>query len=108
MSLSATARVAGASLPTVSKWGKNGYTLLAGQGEAVDLCLRVAASEQGVDQEYVSEWIDARIVRTDELVSAVLNRDAKVAHYAQIASGDDIAAALAFYMAVAEMLEAQA
>ena len=86
----------------------NGYALLAGQGEAVDMCLQVAASEQGVDQEYVSEWIDARIVRFDELDSAVSSRDPKLAHYAQIASDADTAAILAFYKAVAEMLEAQA
>ena len=86
----------------------NGYALLAGQSEAVDMCLRVAASEQGVDQEYVSEWIDARIVRFDELDSAVSSRDPKLAHYAQIASDADTAAVLAFYKAVAEMLEARA
>lgn len=87
---------------------RNGYTLLAGQGEAVDLCLQVAASAQGVDQEYVSAWIDARIVRTDELVSATLNRDAKMTRYSQIASDADLAAVSDFYRAVAEMLEAQA
>ena len=72
------------------------------------MCLRVAASEQGVDHEYVSEWIDARIVRTYELVSAALNRDAKLARYAQITSDADIAAVSDLYRAVAEMLEAQA
>ena len=86
----------------------NGYALLAGQGEAVDLCLAVAAGKQGVDQEYVSEWIDARIVRFDELDSAGARQDAKAARYAQIASDADIAAVSDFYRAVAEMLEAQA
>ena len=86
----------------------NGYALLAGQGDAVDLCLRVAASEQGVDQEYVSEWIDSRIVRIDELDAAVSSQDAIVAHYAQIASDADAAAILAFYRATAEILRARA
>lgn len=86
----------------------NGYALLAGQDEAVDVCLQVAASTQGFDREYVSGWIDARIVRTDELVPAVLSRDAKVAHYMQIASDAEIAAVAAFYKAAAEILRARA
>ena len=86
----------------------NGYALLAGQGEAVDMCLQVAASEQGVDQEYVSEWIDARIVRFDELDSAGARQDAKAARYAQIASDADIAAVSAFYEVAAEILRTQA
>ena len=85
----------------------NGYALLAGQDEAVDLCLQVAAGEQGVDQEYVSAWIDARIVRFDELDSAGASQDAKTARYAQIASDADIAAVSAFYEAAAEILRAQ-
>lgn len=84
----------------------NGYALLAGQGEAVDLCLRVAASEQGVDQKYVSEWIDARIVRFDELDSAGARQDAKVARYVQSATEAEIAAVAAFYKAAAEILRA--
>ena len=86
----------------------NGYALLAGQGEAVDLCLRVAASERDVDQEYVAAWIDARIVRFDELVPMVSIRDAKVEHYKQVASDDDQAAVSAFYRVAAEILRAQA
>ena len=72
------------------------------------MCLAVAAGKQGVDQEYVSEWIDARIVRFDELDSAGARQDAKAARYAQIASDADIAAVSDFYRAVAEMLEARA
>ena len=86
----------------------NGYALLAGQGEAVDMCLQVAAGAQGVDQEYVSAWIDARIVRFDELDSAGSSQDAKATRYAQIASDADIAAVSAFYEAAAAILRAQA
>ena len=86
----------------------NGYALLAGQGEAVDLCLRVAASERDVDQEYVSAWIDARIVRFDELVSMASSRDARVEHYKQVASDADLAAVSAFHKVGAEILRAQA
>lgn len=81
---------------------------MAGQDDAVDMCLRVAAGEQGVDQEYVSEWIDARIVRFDDLGSAGASQDAKAARYAQIASNADIAAVSDFYEAAAAILRAQA
>lgn len=86
----------------------NGYALLAEQGEAVDMCLQVAASAQGVDQEYVSEWIDARIVRFDEFDSTGASQDAKAERYAQIASDADLVAVSVFYEVAAEILRAQA
>ena len=86
----------------------NGYALLARQGEAVDLCLRVAASERDVDQEYVAEWIRAHVVRFDELVSMASRRDVKVEHYKQVASDADQAAVSAFHKVAAEILRARA
>ncbi len=70
----------------------NGYILLAGQREAKNLCLNVAASESNINKEYVSDWISERIVRFDEVGQPNFTRNEKLIKYAQVASSDEIRA----------------
>ena len=77
----------------------NGYILLSGQNEAVELCLKIAAGDSSVDQGYVSDWIGNRIVRLDEIVlSEDLNFIDAARRYAQIASSDETRALIETFM----------
>lgn len=83
----------------------NGYMLLARQDEAIELCLKVAAGDFGVDQAYVSEWIGDRIVRLDEIVlSEDLNQNDAARRYIQAASSDEARAFIGTLIEVRQML----
>lgn len=75
----------------------NQRILLAGQSEAVELCLRIAASEPTIDRDYVSDWINDRVVRVDEFDPTDANQNEKMVRYAQIASAAEIEALRIFY-----------
>ena len=76
----------------------NGYLLLTGHGEAVDMCLDVAKSKPGVDQAYISEWISERIVGVDEL--AETGKPGRMVGY----PADDIMAQVRFYRLLARVI----
>lgn len=75
----------------------NRYLLLATQSEAVELCLRVAASEPGIDKDYVSEWICERIIGVDELAQSDANQPEILVRYFQSASDVERRALITFY-----------
>ena len=68
----------------------NGYILLAGRNEAVELCLRVAASEPEIDRAYVSDWIKERLVELRNIQLLYLMRDERILRYEEVASADEI------------------
>ena len=75
----------------------NRRILLAGQSEAVELCLRIAASEPTIDLEHVSDWINDRVIRFDEFDPTDASQNEKVARYSQIASATEIDAMRTFH-----------
>lgn len=77
----------------------NRHILLAGQSEAVELCLRIAASEPTIDRDYVSDWINDRVIRVDEYDEADANQNEKVVRYTQVASATEIDALRNFHRA---------
>lgn len=81
----------------------NRYILLAGQSEAVAMCLDVAASKPGVDQAYVSEWIAERVISLDEL--AETHEPDMIARYLADNANDDVIALTAFYGLLTRIIE---
>ena len=81
----------------------NRYILLAGQGEAVAMCLNVAAGKPGVDQTYISEWIEERIISFDEF--AETGEPEKLVRYADDNADDDIIALFSFYQLLTRIIE---
>ena len=75
----------------------NWHILLAGQSEAVELCLRIAASEPTIDRDYVSDWINDRVIRVDEFDPTDASQNEKGARYLQIASVAETDAMRTFY-----------
>ena len=80
----------------------NGRLLLAGQGEAVAMCLDVAAGKPCVDQAYISEWIAERVISVDEL--AETHGPEKIARYAADSADDEVIALTAFYRLLTRIL----
>ena len=75
----------------------NRYLLLATQSEAVGLCLRVAASEPGIDKDYISEWISERILSIDEFAQSDTSQNEDWLRYLQFASDVERRALVKFY-----------
>ena len=75
----------------------NRYALLATQSEAVELCLRIAASEPGIDKEYISEWISERILDIDEIAQSDTSHNEDWLRYLQSASDVERYALVKFY-----------
>lgn len=75
----------------------NRYALLATQSEAVELCLRVAASEPGIDRDYISEWISERILSIDEFAQSDTSQNEDWLRYLQSASDVERHALVKFY-----------
>ena len=82
----------------------NKYILLAGQNEAVEMCKRVASSEIGIDQSYVSEWISERIVAFDEISTGDAEPNEKFVQYVESASDVEIDAFRLFCRTIAEAM----
>ena len=80
----------------------NGYLLLTGQSEAVDMCLDVAKSKPGVDHAYISEWISERIIGVDEL--AETGEPERMVGYLTDNAADDIMALVRFYELLARVI----
>ena len=81
----------------------NGHFLLAGQSEAVAMCLDVAAGKTGVDQEYISDWISDRIISFNEL--AETSESEKIVRYLEDNANDDVIAMTAFYRLLTRIIE---
>ena len=81
----------------------NRYVLLAGQGEAVAMCLDVAASKPGVDQAYVSEWIRERVIRFDEFTET--GEPEKLVRYLDDNADADVIALTTFYRLLTRIAE---
>ena len=73
----------------------NRYMLLAGQDEAVEMCLSVAAGRSGFDQSYISEWIAERLLSLDEFFES--GTPEKVVQYMENSPEDDRGALTTFY-----------
>ena len=82
----------------------NRYALLARQSEAVELCLKVAASEPDIDRDYISEWISERIISVDEFARGDANQPEILWRYWQSASDTEKNALVTFYKATNEIL----
>ena len=81
----------------------NGQFLLAGQGEAVAMCLDVAASKPGVDHAYISDWIADRIISFDEL--AETGESEKIVRYLEDNANDDVIAMTVFHELMTRIIE---
>ena len=75
----------------------NGYMLLAGQSECVELCLRIAASDPSVDQKYISEWISERLIRFGEIDPSSAAQSEKLVRYMSGSSANEKLALFIFY-----------
>ena len=75
----------------------NRYALLATQSEAVELCLRVAASEPDVDKDYVSEWISKRILSINDFSRSETSQNEDWRRYWLSASDTEKHALITFY-----------
>ena len=82
----------------------NRYVLLATQSEAVELCLKVAASEPGIDQGYVSTWISERIFNLSEFDPDNVETADYWRRYFQTASYEERNALSRFYRAIDRIL----
>ena len=82
----------------------NRYALLARQSEAVELCLRVAASEAEIDKDFISEWIRGRILSIDEFAPSETNQTEGWNQYWQSASDAEKNALVTFYEVIDEIL----
>lgn len=80
----------------------NRHFLLTGQGEAVAMCKDVAAGKPGVDQAYVSEWIEERIISIDEL--AETHEPEKIARYLADNADGEVIALTTFYELLNQLL----
>ena len=72
----------------------NNYILFATQRESVELCLKIAASEPGIDKEYVSAWISERIVGFHEIGAVSTTEDERLRRYVEDATADEMYAFL--------------
>lgn len=80
----------------------NRHLLLAGQGEAVDMCLGVAAGKPGFDHSYISGWIAKRLLSIDEMVDS--DTPEKVVGYIDSNPDDETIALFAFYRLLTRIL----
>ena len=81
----------------------NGHFLLASQSEAVVMCLDVAASKPGGDQEYISDWISDRIIRFDEFTET--GEPEKLVRYLDDNADDNVIALFSFYRLLTRIIE---
>ena len=81
----------------------NGHFLLASQSEAVAMCLDVAASKPGVDQEYISDWISDRIISLDEFTET--GEPEKLVRYLDDNADDNVIALFSFYRLLTRIIK---
>ena len=82
----------------------NRYALLATQSDAVELCLKVAASEPDIDKDYISEWISERILDIDDFAQSETSQNEDWLRYLQSASEVERCALVKFYEVIDEIL----